>query len=71
VHIPASRGQVGVVVLHSYRNDYAEPIRQGWSSLADKQHFVAIYPDRGSSWNAGLCCGPDLPQPPIVMTWTG
>jgi poly(3-hydroxybutyrate) depolymerase len=57
VHIPAGHTRVGVVVLHSLYNGTKELLAQGWSTSSDLHHFVAIYPSRGASWNAGLCCG--------------
>jgi poly(3-hydroxybutyrate) depolymerase len=57
VHIPRNAGTVGVVVLHSLGNSAEEPVAQGWSAAADRHGFVAIFPDRGTSWNAGICCG--------------
>jgi poly(3-hydroxybutyrate) depolymerase len=57
VHIPAEHTRVGVVVLHSLYNGTKELLAQGWSTSSDLHHFVAIYPRRGDSWNAGLCCG--------------
>jgi poly(3-hydroxybutyrate) depolymerase len=61
IHVPAVHGSVGVVLLHSLDNDASEPVAQGWSKASDKYGFVAIYPDNGgTSWNAGLCCGPAM-----------
>ena len=57
VHQPIRPSHIGVVVLPSYGHQVSELVDQGWSKLADTQHFVAIYPVRGGSWNAGLCCG--------------
>jgi poly(3-hydroxybutyrate) depolymerase len=56
VHVPAHHDRVGVVVLPGLAEGDGFLIRQGWSELADREHFVAIYPIRGGSWNAGLCC---------------
>jgi poly(3-hydroxybutyrate) depolymerase len=56
-HVPATHSRVGVVVLHSYLRSASELVEQGWSTLADKENYVAIYPFRDASWNAGLCCG--------------
>lgn len=57
VHVPAHHSDIGVVVLHSLGSSAAEPPEQGWSRLSDSKGFVGIYPERGDSWNAGLCCG--------------
>lgn len=57
VHVPAHPTRIGVVVLHSYAHTWSEPIAQGWTATSDRHGFVAIYPDHGASWNAGLCCG--------------
>jgi poly(3-hydroxybutyrate) depolymerase len=57
VHVPATHGPRGVVVLHSLNHNPSEMIAQGWSTSSDAHGFVAIYPDRGISWDAGLCCG--------------
>jgi len=57
VHLPKKHGPVGVVVLHSFEHGPAELVAQGWSAAADRHGFVAIYPTRGSAWNAGDCCG--------------
>jgi poly(3-hydroxybutyrate) depolymerase len=57
VHVPGSHGRIGVIVLHSYAHSGTEMVAQGWSKAADKHGFIAIYPDRGTSWDAGLCCG--------------
>jgi poly(3-hydroxybutyrate) depolymerase len=56
-HVPGNHSRVGVVVLHSYLRGASELVHQGWSVLADKENFVAIYPYRDNSWNAGMCCG--------------
>jgi poly(3-hydroxybutyrate) depolymerase len=56
-HVPTNPTTVGVVVLHSYGHTDTEPVRQGWSAASDRYGFVALYPSRSSSWNAGLCCG--------------
>jgi poly(3-hydroxybutyrate) depolymerase len=57
VHVPPHASRIGVLVLHSRGHTAAEPVAQGWSATADRHGFVAIYPERGVSWNAGLCCG--------------
>jgi poly(3-hydroxybutyrate) depolymerase len=57
VDVPAHHTGVGVVVLHSFEHGISEPIAQGWSAAAARHRFVVVYPTRGSSWNAGLCCG--------------
>ena len=57
VHVPTGHSSIGVVVLHSLGNSAQEPVTQGWSTLSDREGFVGIYPERGDSWNAGLCCG--------------
>ena len=57
IHVPLHHDRIGVVVLHSYGHGSGELVRQGWSTLSDSQHFIAIYPARGESWAAGLCCG--------------
>jgi poly(3-hydroxybutyrate) depolymerase len=69
VHVPASHAGVGVIVLHSYGHDAKEPVAQGWSTAADRHGFVAIYPDRGSSWDAGLCCGAAASSQRDDVTW--
>ncbi len=57
IHIPVDAGPTGVVALHSFGHTPVEQVEQGWSAAADRHRFVVIYPDRGLSWNAGLCCG--------------
>jgi polyhydroxybutyrate depolymerase len=57
VHVPPNPTRTGVVVLASYGHLYDEPIGQGWSDAADRHGFLAIYPSRDGSWNAGVCCG--------------
>jgi poly(3-hydroxybutyrate) depolymerase len=57
IHVPPHHSDVGVVVLHRLGTYAAEPAAQGWSRESDSQGFVGIYPERGDSWNAGLCCG--------------
>ncbi len=57
IHVPPHHSDIGVVVLHSLGNYATEPAAQGWSQEADSHGFVGIYPERGDSWNAGLCCG--------------
>jgi poly(3-hydroxybutyrate) depolymerase len=69
VHAPARHDPIGVVVLHSYENEPRELVKQGWSKLADSRRFVAIYPARGSSWNAGLCCGGASAQKRDDVAW--
>ena len=56
VHVPAHPSGIGVVVLHGFLETVAIPVTQGWSASSDRHGFVAIYPGRGDSWNAGLCC---------------
>jgi poly(3-hydroxybutyrate) depolymerase len=56
VHVPAHPTRIGVVVLHGFLETVATPVTQGWSASSDRHGFVAIYPGRGDSWNAGLCC---------------
>ncbi len=56
VHVPAHPTRIGVVVLHGFLETVATPVTQGWSASSDRRGFVAIYPGRGDSWNAGLCC---------------
>ncbi len=56
VHVPAHPTGIGVVVLHGFLETVAIPVTQGWSASSDRHGFVAIYPGRGYSWNAGLCC---------------
>jgi polyhydroxybutyrate depolymerase len=57
VHVPVAHSSIGVIVLHSLSHGTKEMVEQGWSKLSDTEHFVAIYPYRDSSWNAGMCCG--------------
>lgn len=57
VHVPAHPSTTGVVVLHGWLETLNDPVKQGWSVASDRHSFVAIYPQRGDSWNAGLCCG--------------
>jgi poly(3-hydroxybutyrate) depolymerase len=57
IHVPIHYDRVGVVVLHSLDHGAGELVDQGWSKLSDAKHFIAIYPVRGDSWGAGLCCG--------------
>jgi poly(3-hydroxybutyrate) depolymerase len=56
-HIPVNATTTGVVVLHSLSHLGDEPAAQGWSVASDRHGFVALYPARDGSWNAGLCCG--------------
>ncbi len=67
LHPPA--GGVGealplVVVLHGASSSGAEVERvTGFSVLADREGFIAVYPQStgsglGRLWNAGFCCGP-------------
>ncbi|HEY2957321.1 MAG TPA: hypothetical protein VGM21_03790 [Actinomycetota bacterium] len=46
-----------ILVLHSYNHTDAEPITQGWLDTAARHNFLAVFPNGGGSWNAGLCCG--------------
>jgi poly(3-hydroxybutyrate) depolymerase len=69
VHVPSNPTHVGVVALHSLYATYAQMITEGWSMMSDQQHFVAIYPDRGSSWNAGGCCGDAAATNRDDVTW--
>jgi poly(3-hydroxybutyrate) depolymerase len=69
VHVPHSHSRIGVVVLHSLGNDQHELVKQGWSRLSDHERFVAIYPQLGESWNAGLCCGPSVVSKRDDVTW--
>jgi poly(3-hydroxybutyrate) depolymerase len=69
VHIPVQHSRVGVVVLHSLYHDANEMVAQGWSASSDLHHFVAIYPTRGASWNAGLCCGDAVASDRDDVTW--
>jgi poly(3-hydroxybutyrate) depolymerase len=62
-HHPGRSVTAAVVVLHSLGHDWREGPVRGWSTLADREGFLAVYPDGGGSpdgrgsWNAGLCCG--------------
>jgi polyhydroxybutyrate depolymerase len=69
VHVPAHPSRVGVVVLPGLAEGPSFLIRQGWSKLADREHFIAIYPVRGGSWNAGLCCATASEQNRDDVTW--
>jgi polyhydroxybutyrate depolymerase len=69
IHLPPHHSDVGVVVLHSLGNSAAEPPAQGWSKLSDSKGFVGIYPERGDSWNAGLCCGTAAATDRDDVTW--
>lgn len=69
VHIPAHSTTVGVVVLHSYGSDETQPVRQGWDAASDRYGFVALYPSRSDSWNAGLCCGAAAALGRDDVTW--
>lgn len=69
VHVPAKPTTVGVVVLHSYAHTEAEPVQQGWSAASDRYGFVALYPFRDGSWNAGLCCGTGSVQNRNDVDW--
>jgi poly(3-hydroxybutyrate) depolymerase len=55
-HVPAHPTRIGVVVLHGFLETIDIPVAQGWSASSDRHGFVAIYPGRTDSWNAGLCC---------------
>jgi poly(3-hydroxybutyrate) depolymerase len=69
VHVPVQHTRVGVVVLHSLYNSAKEMVAQGWSTSSDLHRFVAIYPTRGASWNAGLCCGSAVLSDRDDVTW--
>ena len=56
-HNPGRPVTAAVVVLHSLGHDWREGPAQGWSAQSDTSGFLAVYPDGGGSWNAGLCCG--------------
>jgi poly(3-hydroxybutyrate) depolymerase len=58
-----------VVVLHGLLEDVETPVVQGWSATSDRHHFVAIYPGRGDSWNAGLCCDSASASKRDDVTW--
>jgi poly(3-hydroxybutyrate) depolymerase len=57
VHVPAKASHIGMVVLHGFLESQKEVIDQGWSGASDRHGFIAIYPNRSISWNAGVCCG--------------
>ncbi len=66
VHVPASydptkRAPV-VLNFHGYTsNAMQQELLSGMSTKADKEGFVAVYPEGlGSSWNAGACCGTSM-----------
>jgi poly(3-hydroxybutyrate) depolymerase len=69
VHLPAHAARIGVIVLHSFGHTAAEPASQGWSTAADRHRFVALYPERGTSWNAGLCCGSAADEQRDDVSW--
>ncbi|TQS45364.1 alpha/beta hydrolase family esterase [Cryptosporangium phraense] len=67
LHVPtAAVGRTGapvVIVLHGGGGNGAQVEKQtGFSDLADREGFLAVYPDgsgrtRLLTWNAGTCCG--------------
>ena len=65
LHVPASyNGKTVVplvVVLHgATQGDVSAERMTGMSTLADKETFLAVYPEgtgRAPTWNAGNCCG--------------
>ena len=69
VHVPAHPTSIGVVVLHGFLETTQTPVSQGWSASADRHGFVAIYPGRGDSWNAGLCCDSASAAKRDDVTW--
>ena len=69
VHVPPRHSRIGVVVLHSASHGPAELVAQGWDTAADRDGFIAIYPTRGSDWNAGLCCGTAAKQNRDDVAW--
>jgi polyhydroxybutyrate depolymerase len=55
---PPGHRPVAVLVLHALGHDWREPVQHGWSALADRERFVAVYPvSPDQTWNTGLCCG--------------
>ena len=69
VNVPPHHSHIGVVVLHSLSHGVAELIAQGWNQESDRHGFVAIYPTRGTDWNAGLCCGAAAADNRDDVTW--
>ena len=64
VHVPTSIGKAAlplVIVLHgATQGDASAERMSGMSALADKEHFIAVYPEgtgRLPTWNSGNCCG--------------
>ena len=71
LHLPADgRGDGSalpiVIVLHGAGGDaHSTADMTGFSPIADRQHFIAVYPEGTSigidpphaTWNAGFCCG--------------
>jgi polyhydroxybutyrate depolymerase len=65
LHVPANHNGTGamplVIVLHGATQGDANAERMsGMSALADKENFIAVYPEgtgRLPTWNAGNCCG--------------
>jgi poly(3-hydroxybutyrate) depolymerase len=68
-HVPSQATRTAVIVLHSLGHTWHEPVDQGWSTASDQHGFIAVYPDRGGSWNAGLCCGGAAAQGSDDVTW--
>ncbi|SHN20462.1 extracellular catalytic domain type 1 short-chain-length polyhydroxyalkanoate depolymerase [Cryptosporangium aurantiacum] len=66
VHVPAAvEGRTGVpavIVLHGGGGNGSQVAEQtGFSALADREGFLAVYPDGSGrtslkTWNAGTCC---------------
>jgi polyhydroxybutyrate depolymerase len=64
LHVPAGyTGQPSPLVfsMHGYLSNYMEqPTLSGFSTLADREGFLVVYPNGGGSpmlsWNAGDCC---------------
>lgn len=66
VHVPRGRGGARAVVVSFHGGASSGPAHQAWSGLdrlADREGFLAVYPDgtgwfrRLLTWNAGTCCG--------------
>jgi len=64
VHVPTSNAKTAlplVIVLHgATQGDASAEHMTGMSELADKERFIAVYPEgtgRLPTWNAGNCCG--------------
>ncbi len=68
VYVPSSLGPTtrSPLVLDFHGNTSSAAQEQGgsgWQQKADKEKFIAVFPDGvGSAWNVGNCCGQALSE---------